>query len=73
LPRFEDRLSLFPSGLRFLNRVTSLRAMAGFGVMYWFYTQLEDLGRRGRALPDLSVLAATRRVLGQQKALLADR
>ncbi len=73
LPRFEDQLSLFPRGLHFLNRVTALRAMAGFGVMYWFYTQLEELGKHGKAAPDLSVLAATRRVLGLQKALLADR
>jgi 2,4-dienoyl-CoA reductase-like NADH-dependent reductase (Old Yellow Enzyme family) len=73
LPRFEDQLSLFPPGLRFLNRVTALRAMAGFGVMYWFYSQLDELGERGSAVPELSVFAATRRVLGQQKRLLAQR
>ncbi len=73
LPRYEDRLSLFPRSLGFLNRVNALRAMAGFGVMYWFYSQLDELGERGSAVPDLSVLAATRRVLGQQKRLLAQR
>jgi 2,4-dienoyl-CoA reductase-like NADH-dependent reductase (Old Yellow Enzyme family) len=73
LPRYEDRLSLFPRSLRFLNRVTALRAMAGFGVMYWFYAQLDELGERGSTVPDLSVLAATRRVMRQQKQLLAQR
>lgn len=73
LPRYEDRLSLFPHSLRFLNRVAALRALAGFGVMYWFYSQLDELGVRGSALPELSVLAATRRVMRQQKRLLAQR
>jgi 2,4-dienoyl-CoA reductase-like NADH-dependent reductase (Old Yellow Enzyme family) len=73
LPRYEDQLSLFPRSLSFLTRVNALRAMAGFGVMYWFYSQLDELGERGSAVPDLSVLAATRRVLSQQKRLLARR
>ncbi|MEE4175829.1 MAG: NADH:flavin oxidoreductase/NADH oxidase family protein [Xanthomonadales bacterium] len=73
LPRFEDQLSFFPPWLRFLNRVTLLRALAGFGTLYWFYSQLVELGEHGRPSPKLSVPAATWRVLSAQKRLLAQR
>ena len=71
LARYEKRLSLFPNWLGFLTRVDALRSMAGFAVQYWFYAQLDELGRTGRADPDLSVFAATRRIMGLQKQLLA--
>ena len=45
LPRFEKQLSLFPSWLAFLNNVKALRTIATFGVQYWFYAQLDKLGR----------------------------
>ena len=54
-------------------RVKALRATATFAVMYWYYTQLELLGKEGRARPDMSVFAATRRVMALQKQLLAER
>lgn len=73
LPRFENQLALLPGWLDFLTRIDAVRAMAGFGVMYWFYSQLDELGKRGRAVPELSVLAATKRIMGLQKQLLADR
>jgi len=73
LPRYEQQLSMLPGWLSFLNRAKALRAMGTFGVMYWFYTQLEELGKTGHARPDMSVLAATRRVMGLQKQLLAGR
>ncbi len=73
LPRYEQQLSLFPRWLGFLTRVTALRSMDGFGVQYWFYAQLDELGKRGRALPELSVPAATKRIMGLQKTLLAGR
>ena len=71
LPRYERELSLFPPWLAFLNRIKALRAMATFGVMYWFYTQLELLGKEGHAQPSMSVFAATRRTMSLQKKLLA--
>ena len=66
-------VSLLPSWLGILTRIDAVRAMAGFGVMYWFYSQLDELGKRGRAAPELSVLAATRRILRLQEQLLAER
>jgi hypothetical protein len=41
--------------------------------MYWYYAQLEELGRHGRAQPSMSVFAATKQVMGGQKRLLASR
>ncbi len=37
------------------------------------WDKLDELGKRGRALPDLSVPAATKRIMGLQKTLLAER
>jgi 2,4-dienoyl-CoA reductase-like NADH-dependent reductase (Old Yellow Enzyme family) len=73
LPRYEERLSLLPGWLDFLARIDAVRAMAGFGVMYWFYAQLDELGKRGRAVPELSVLAATLRIMRLQRQLLRER
>ena len=73
LPRFENTLSLFPSWLSFLGKINTLRAVAGFAVQYWYYAQLDMLGREGRTVPDLSVFAATRRVMALQKQILGDR
>lgn len=73
LKRYENELSLFPSAFSFLGRVKVLRSVAGFAVQYWFYAQIDELGRTGRAQPDMTVFAATRRVLALQKQLLAAR
>ena len=73
LPRFEARLSLFPTWLGFLNRIKTVRTVASFGVQYWYYAQLEMLGRNGRAAPDMSVFAATRTVIAQQRRWVAAR
>ena len=73
LPRYEAELSMFPPWLSFLNRIKTLRTMATFGVQYWFYAQLDVLGRTGKAQPDMSVFAATRLVMGLQKKLLSGR
>jgi 2,4-dienoyl-CoA reductase-like NADH-dependent reductase (Old Yellow Enzyme family) len=73
LPRYEDQLSMFPGWLSFLNHSKTLRTLATFGIQYWYYAQLDELGRKGRAAPDMSVFAATRLVMGLQKKLLAGR
>jgi 2,4-dienoyl-CoA reductase-like NADH-dependent reductase (Old Yellow Enzyme family) len=73
LPRYEATLALFPPWLRFLNLAKTLRTLASFGVQYWYYAQLDILGHSGAALPTLSVFAATRRVLSQQRRWLAAR
>ena len=73
LPRYEAQLALFPSWLAFLNRIKTVRTFASFGVQYWYYAQLEMLGKNGRAAPDMSVFAATRTVLAQQRRWVAAR
>lgn len=73
LPRYESMLALFPAWLAFLNRVKTLRTLAGFAVQYWYYAQLDTLGNSGKAEPQLSVFAATRKVMAQQRAWLAAR
>ena len=71
LPRYEATLSMFPPWLAFLNRIKTLRTMATFGVQYWFYAQLDELGNKGRPQPSMSVFAATRLIMSLQKKLLA--
>ena len=73
LPRYEAELSLLPDWLAFLNRSKTIRTMATFGVQYWFYAQLDCLGKEGHARPDMSVFAATRRVMSLQNRILKAR
>jgi len=73
LPRYEDSLSLFPRWLAFLNCSKLLRTLATFSLQYWYYAQLEELGVSGAAAPGMSVIAASRKVLSRQKALLAEK
>ena len=73
LPRYENQLALLPSWLSGLSRIKTIRPLAIFAVMYWYYAQLEELGRRGLAQPSMSVFAATRRVMAQQKQWFAAR
>lgn len=73
LARYERELSLLPSYLSFLMRVASIRSIATFATMFWYYSQLESLGRDGVAKPSMSVFAATRNIMGSQKAWLKAR
>jgi 2,4-dienoyl-CoA reductase-like NADH-dependent reductase (Old Yellow Enzyme family) len=73
LPRFETQLALFPNWLAFLNRIKTLRTIASFGVQYWYYAQLDVLGNTGRAEPGMTVFAATRKVIAQQRRWIAAR
>jgi 2,4-dienoyl-CoA reductase-like NADH-dependent reductase (Old Yellow Enzyme family) len=70
LARYEDNLSLFPGWLSFLTHINAIRSTASFAVQYWFYAQIDELGRHGRPQPDMSVFAATRSVMSLQKQLL---
>ena len=71
LPRYENALSLFPSWLGFLQRWKPLRALAGFATQYWFYSQIDAIGRTGSANPSLSVIGATKQTMALQKKLTA--
>jgi 2,4-dienoyl-CoA reductase-like NADH-dependent reductase (Old Yellow Enzyme family) len=73
LERYEDRLALLPDYLSFLQGLSLVRSLAGFAVIYWFYAQLDELGRRGSPKPEMSVLAAAARVMREQRRLLRER
>ena len=73
LNRYEKQLSLFPSWLGFLTKISALRSIAGFAVQFWFYAQLDELGKAGKPAPEMSVMAATKRITALQKELLAGR
>lgn len=73
LPRYEQGLSLLPRWLSFLNRSKTLRTMGTFSLQFWFYAQIEAMGLRGQSDPAMSVFAATRRVMAQQRSWLAAR
>jgi 2,4-dienoyl-CoA reductase-like NADH-dependent reductase (Old Yellow Enzyme family) len=73
LPRYENELALFPRWLAFLSDINALRGAATFAVQFWFYAQLDCLGQTGKASPEMSVIAATRRVMRQQRMWLKAR
>ena len=73
LPRYEATLAFFPPWLSFLNRLKALRALGTFGVQYWYYAQLELLGQTGKPQPEISTLAASKRIMAQQKEWLSAR
>ncbi len=71
LPRYENELSLLPSWLQFLYGIKLIRTIASFANQYWFYGQLDALGKQGAIDPNLSVFKASMDLQKQQKALLA--
>ena len=73
LPRYENQLQMWPGWLSFLNRSDTLRTLGTFGVQYWYYAQLERLGNTGQAEQAMTVFAATRQIMAQQKQWLAAR
>ena len=50
-----------------------VRTLGAFGVQYWYYAQLDLLGRDGRAQESLGVFAATRRVMRHARRWLQQR
>ena len=73
LPRYEATLALLPAPLSFLTRNKTLRTLATFAVQYWYYAQLDALGRTGTAEPGMSVFTGARKVMAQQRQWLAAR
>ena len=73
LPRYEDELRLIPEWLGFLKNFQIVKAIDGFATIYWFYEQLENLGKYGRTDPTLSVFKAFRAVEARNKRILAGR
>lgn len=73
LPRYEGQLALFPGWLAFLGRTRALKALATFAVQYWYYAQIDRIGRTGKADPQLSVFQASKDVTALQKTLVKGR
>ncbi|WP_417594960.1 NADH:flavin oxidoreductase/NADH oxidase family protein [Parasphingorhabdus sp.] len=73
LPRYEDDLHLIPEWLGFLKNFQVVKAIDGFATIYWFYEQLENLGKSGKTDPNLSVFKAFRAVEARNKQILAAR
>lgn len=69
LPRYESQLALFPKWLSWLTKLKILSTVSSFAVQYWYYGQIDSLGRTGKADPDLSVWAATKQTMVMQKKL----
>ena len=69
LPRYEDSLSLFPKWLAWLGNLKMLKAVAGFAVQYWYYGQIDAIGRTGSANSKLTVFQATKQTMALQKEL----
>ncbi|MDP4918024.1 MAG: NADH:flavin oxidoreductase, partial [Haliea sp.] len=73
VPRYEDGLGLLPAWLGFLRRFKTVKTLDTFAAQYWFYAQLDALGKRGAVEPALSVLRAALRVALEQRRLLGGR
>ena len=73
IPRFENQLHLLPGWLRWLEGIKAIRAIASFGVQYWYYAQLYALGQTGEPDLKMPVFAAMRQVDGLSRKLMAGR
>ncbi len=73
LPRAEAELALLPAWLGFLRGSKMIRALDGFAVQFWYYSQITAIGKTGRTAPERSVFAAFREVDAQAKAWLKAR
>lgn len=72
LPRYEESLSLLPRWLSGLTSITFFKTLAGFAVQYWYFAQIDAIGRSGKADPELSVFSATRQTMKQALRLARD-
>lgn len=68
LVRYEDYLSLLPGWLMWLTKLNAVRTINSFATQFWFYEQIANIGRTGKADPELTVFGAT---MAQQKAASA--
>jgi len=73
LPRHEKELKFFPWWLSFLGKIQPFKTMATFGIQFWFYAQLDLLGKEGESNTSITPFAATRRIMALQKKWLSAR
>jgi 2,4-dienoyl-CoA reductase-like NADH-dependent reductase (Old Yellow Enzyme family) len=70
LDRPESRLRIGPGWLGPQSPISIIKALNGFGVLYWYYQQLREIARTGALDPSLGVLTALRRERADQAAWL---
>lgn len=58
LEGYESSLSLLPKWLRFLERNNSVRAISVVAVQFWYYMQIDNLGKQGQSKVKQSVILA---------------
>ena len=73
LNRYEDTLSLLPRWLLFLETFSTIKGIAGFAKIYWFYTQLMNVGAGEQPDRNLSVFSAFKKLQKHEKTWLAAR
>lgn len=66
LPRPEAKLAIGPGWLGPRSPIGAVKALNGFGALYWYYQQLRRLGAGAGVDPRLSVLAALSREQADQ-------
>ncbi len=73
LDRWESKLKLLPPWLSFVGGLKMMRAVEGFAVTYWYYAQLDALGRTGKPNIGISPFGALLRIQQAGKAWLKAR
>ena len=73
LERYEDRLRGLPAWLSFLERIAPVKVLAAFSVMYWYYAQIEEIAKTGKAKPGMGVFSASLRIVRRHARLLKQR
>ena len=73
LPCFEKQLSLLPRWLRWAERIRLVGAIAGFAIQFWYYAQIDSIGRTGKPRLSQSPLSGMMQVERQSRAWLAAR
>jgi 2,4-dienoyl-CoA reductase-like NADH-dependent reductase (Old Yellow Enzyme family) len=71
LDKSEDRLELAPGWLGKNSPFKLIKALNGFGAIYWYYQQLRRYGRDEAFNPQLGLLSSLARELKDQKNWLA--
>ena len=69
LPRYEQMLSLFPRWMAWLGNIKLFKTLGSFAVQYWYYAQIDAIGRTGNPDGNLSVFEATKQTMSLQRQL----
>jgi len=73
LQRYENTIQLLPNWATFLQKISLIKAIAGFAVQYWYYAQLLAIGRTSKPDRALSVFAAIKILVKHEKSWLKER